>query len=66
MLFWLLIGLLVAGIALIFVRIPAAYTIYSFFGLGVFGLYVVIDFNRLRRAGEVKRSRSPPGSSSTC
>ena len=49
--FWLLIGLLVAGIALIFVRIPAAYTIYSFFGLGVFGLYVVIDFNRLRRAG---------------
>src|ERR1044071_5990210 len=48
--FWLLIGLLVAGIALIFVRIPAAYTIYSFFGLAVFGLYVVIDFNRLRRA----------------
>ena len=49
--FWLLIGLLVAGIVLIFVRIPAAYTIYSFFGLAVFGLYVVIDFNRLRRAG---------------
>ena len=37
---------------LIFVRIPAAYTIYSFFGLGIFGLYVVIDFNRLRRAGQ--------------
>jgi FtsH-binding integral membrane protein len=52
--FWLLIGLLVAGIALIFVRIPAAYTVYAFFGLGVFGLYVVIDFNRLRRAGNAE------------
>jgi FtsH-binding integral membrane protein len=49
--FFALLGLLVAGIVLIFVRIPAAYTIYSFFGLAVFGLYVVIDFNRLRRAG---------------
>jgi FtsH-binding integral membrane protein len=49
--FFLLLGLLVAGIVLIFVRIPAAYTVYSFFGLAVFGLYVVIDFNRLRRAG---------------
>src|SRR6185503_14607327 len=49
--FWLLVGLLVAGSGLIFVQIPAAYTLYSFFGLGVFGLYVVIDFNRLRRAG---------------
>jgi len=50
--FWLLLALLVAGIALIFVRIPAAYTIYSIAGLGVFGLYTVIDFNRLRRAGQ--------------
>jgi len=49
--FFALLGLLLAGIVLIFVRIPAAYTIYSFFGLAVFGLYVVIDFNRLRRAG---------------
>jgi FtsH-binding integral membrane protein len=49
--FWLLLALLVAGIVLIFVRIPAAYTIYSIVGLGVFGLYTVIDFNRLRRAG---------------
>ena len=36
---------------LIFVRIHAAYTIYALLGLGVFGLYTVIDFNRLRRAG---------------
>jgi modulator of FtsH protease len=49
--FWLLLGLIVAGIVLIFVRIPAAYTVWSILGLGVFGLYTVIDFNRLRRAG---------------
>ena len=49
--FFALVGLLIAGIVLIFVQIPGAYTLYSFFGLAVFGLYVVIDFNRLRRAG---------------
>jgi FtsH-binding integral membrane protein len=49
--FFLLLGLIVAGIILIFVRIPAAYTVYALFGLGIFGLYTVIDFNRLRRAG---------------
>lgn len=49
--FWLLLGLLAAGIVLIFVRIPAAYTLWSLFGLAVFGLYTVIDFNRLRHAG---------------
>ena len=52
--FFALLALLLAGIVLIFVRIPAAYTIYSFFGLAVFGLYVVIDFNRLRRAGSAQ------------
>jgi modulator of FtsH protease len=36
---------------LIFVRIPAAYTVYALVGLAIFGLYTVIDFNRLRRAG---------------
>jgi FtsH-binding integral membrane protein len=49
--FWLLIALIVAGIVLIFVRIDAAYTIYALVGLAVFGLYTVLDFNRLRRAG---------------
>jgi len=49
--FWLLVALLVAGIALIFIRIDAAYTIYAILGLAVFGLYTVLDFNRLRRAG---------------
>ena len=50
-LFFLLLGLIVAGIVLIFVRIPAAYTVYSVIGLGIFCLYTVVDFNRLRRAG---------------
>jgi modulator of FtsH protease len=49
--FWLLLALIVAGIALIFIRIPALYTVYAIAGLGIFGLYTVIDFNRLRRAG---------------
>ena len=49
--FWLLLGLILAGIVLIFVRIPAAYTLYALAGLAIFGLYTVIDFNRLRRAG---------------
>jgi FtsH-binding integral membrane protein len=50
-LFWLLLALIGAGIVLIFVRIPAAYTIYALAGLAIFGLYTVVDFNRLRRAG---------------
>jgi FtsH-binding integral membrane protein len=49
--FWLLVLLIIAGIVLIFVHIPALYTVYAIAGLGIFGLYTVIDFNRLRRAG---------------
>jgi FtsH-binding integral membrane protein len=52
--FFLLLGLIVAGIVLIFVRIPALYTVYAIVGLGVFGLYTVIDFNRLRRANQAE------------
>ena len=49
--FWLLLALLAGGIVLIFVHIPAVYTAWSLAGLAIFGLYTVIDFNRLRRAG---------------
>ena len=49
--FWLLVLLIIGGIVLIFVHIPALYTVYALAGLGIFGLYTVIDFNRLRRAG---------------
>jgi modulator of FtsH protease len=50
--FWLLLALCAAGIVLIFVHIPAVYTAWSLAGLAIFGLYTVIDFNRLRRAGQ--------------
>ena len=50
-LFWLLLGLIGFGIVLIFVNIPGGATIYALLGLAIFGGYVVIDFNRLRRAG---------------
>ena len=50
-LFFLLLGLIFAGIVLIFVRIPALYTLYALVGLAIFGLYTVVDFNRLRHGG---------------
>ncbi len=50
-LFWLLLLLILGGLVLIFVHIPAAYTAWTILGLGIFGLYTVVDFNRLRRAG---------------
>jgi FtsH-binding integral membrane protein len=49
-LFWLLIGLIVFGIVLIFVNIPGGRLIYAILGLGIFGAYTIFDFNRLRRA----------------
>ena len=49
--FWLLVGLILAGIVLIFVHIPLVYATWSVIGLAIFGLYTVLDFNRLRRAG---------------
>jgi modulator of FtsH protease len=49
--FWLLLALLLGGMVLIFVHIPAIYTAWSIAGLAIFGLYTVLDFNRLRRAG---------------
>jgi modulator of FtsH protease len=49
-LFWLLIGLIVIGIVLIFVNIPGGQLIYAVLGLVLFGAYTIFDFNRLRRA----------------
>jgi uncharacterized protein len=51
-LFWMLLALLGAGIVLIFVHIPAIYTVWSLAGLAIFGLYTVVDFNRLRHGGK--------------
>jgi modulator of FtsH protease len=49
-LFWLLIGLIVFGLVLVFVNIPGGETIYAVLGLVIFGAYTIFDFNRLRRA----------------
>jgi FtsH-binding integral membrane protein len=49
-LFWALLGLIVFGIAAIFVSIPNGNIIYAVAGLGIFGAFTIFDFNRLRRA----------------
>ena len=49
-LFWALLGLIVFGIVAIFVSIPNSHVIYAVAGLGIFGAFVIYDFNRLRRA----------------
>lgn len=52
MLFWLLVGLLVAGVVLIFIHIDGAYTAWALLGLALFCVYTVVDFNRLRHGGQ--------------
>ena len=51
-LFWALLGLIVFGLVAIFVSIPNENIIWSVAGLVIFGGYTVLDFNRLRRAGQ--------------
>jgi len=50
-LFWLLLGLILLGLATLFVSIPGGNLIYAILGLAIFGGYTVLDFNRMRRAG---------------
>jgi FtsH-binding integral membrane protein len=50
-LFFLLLALIVFGLVTVFVAIPAGNLIYALLGLGIFGGYTVLDFNRMRRAG---------------
>jgi FtsH-binding integral membrane protein len=48
--FFALIALILAGIVLIFVHIPAAEMLYSIIGLLIFAGLTMFDFQRLRRA----------------
>jgi len=48
-LFLLLLALIVYGFVSLFVSMPGGNVIYAVLGLGIFGGYVVLDFNRLRR-----------------
>ena len=50
--FFALIGLIVFGIILIFVRIPGGDRIYAVIGLVVFAGLVMFDFQRLRRSSD--------------
>jgi modulator of FtsH protease len=51
-LFWALLALIVFGVVAIFVSIPNSNVIWAVAGLVIFGGYTVVDFNRLRRAGQ--------------
>ena len=50
-LFFGLLALIVFGLVTVFVSIPGGNIIYALLGLGIFGAYTVLDFNRMRRAG---------------
>ena len=50
-LFLLLLALIVYGFVTLFVSMPGSNVIYSVLGLGIFGGYTVLDFNRMRSTG---------------
>jgi modulator of FtsH protease len=52
--FWALIGLIVFGIVLIFVRIPNGSLIYAILGLVIFAALTAFDFQRLRRTKDIR------------
>jgi modulator of FtsH protease len=52
--FWALLALIVFGIVLIFVRIPAGELIYSVLGLVIFAGFTMFDFQRLRRSQDIE------------
>jgi len=51
--FWALLGLILAGIVLIFVHVPGAALAYSVLGLVVFAGFTMFDFQRLRRNSDI-------------
>src|SRR3954466_4866536 len=53
-LFWSLVGLIAFGIVLVFIHIPGGAVIYGVLGLGVFAGLTMFDFQRLRRADDVR------------
>ena len=51
--FWALLALIVFGVVLIFVQIPAGSLIYSVLGLVIFAGFTMFDFQRVRRSQDV-------------
>jgi modulator of FtsH protease len=52
--FWALVALLVFGIVLVFVQIPAGSVIYAVLGLVIFAGLTLFDFQRLRQAQDIR------------
>lgn len=52
--FFALLGLIIFGIVLIFVRIPHANLIYSIIGLVIFAGFTMFDFQRLRTSKDIR------------
>ena len=52
--FFALLGLIVFGIVLMFVSIPAGNVIYAVLGLLIFAGYTMYDFQRLRRTQQIE------------
>jgi modulator of FtsH protease len=55
-LFWALIGLIIFGIVAIFVQIPNGQLIYAIVGLVIFAGLTAYDFQRLRRAKDIREA----------
>jgi FtsH-binding integral membrane protein len=52
--FWALLALIVFGIVLVFVQIPGGALIYAIAGLVIFAGLTAFDFQRLRRAEDIR------------
>jgi FtsH-binding integral membrane protein len=52
--FFALLGLIVFGVVLMFVSIPAGNVIYAVLGLVIFAGYTMYDFQRLRRTEQIQ------------
>lgn len=53
-LFWSLLALIGFGLVTLFVAIPGGNVIYAALGLVLFGFYTIFDFNRLKRASDMR------------
>jgi len=54
LLFFALLGLIIFGVVTIFARIPNGQLIYAVLGLVIFAGFTMIDFQRLRRANDIR------------
>jgi FtsH-binding integral membrane protein len=55
-LLWSLVALIGFGIVLVFVQIPGGTLIYSLLGLSIFAGLTMLDFQRLRRANDIRQA----------